>query len=111
MKGYLELLENLKTLEAERAKIGSEGDVLFDCWIAQSKPGGTARTNATHWQLRSRKAQFDGRKSKYLKAFEVGQYEAAIARGKQLKELKRQSETLQKRIIKVEAMIAADAAI
>ncbi|MBD2058119.1 hypothetical protein H6F88_19230 [Oculatella sp. FACHB-28] len=107
MKAYLELLENLKTLEAERVKISGEGDVLFDCWIAQSKPGGTARTNTAHWQLRSRKAQFNGRKSKYLKASEVGQYEAAIARAEQLKKLNWQIEAVQKRISKVEAVLAA----
>jgi hypothetical protein len=57
--------------------------------------------------LRSRKAQFDGQKSKYIKAAEVGQYEAAITRGKQLKQLDRQIEALHQRISKIEAMIAA----
>lgn len=106
MKGYLELLENLKILEAERAKISNEGDVLLDCWIAQSKPGGTARTATAHWQLRSREPRFNGKKSKYLKASEVGQYEAAIARGKQLRSLVQQIETLQGRIQKIERTVA-----
>jgi hypothetical protein len=105
MDKYLELLEKLKAMEAESYRIREEGDVLFDCWMAESKPGGTARSNNAHWQLRSRKAQFGGKKSKYVKASEVGQYEAAIARGKQLKELDRQIEALQKRITKVEAFL------
>lgn len=107
MKGYLKLLESLKVLEGERAKISSEGDVLFDCWIAQSKPGGTARTTTAHWQLRSREPQFNGKKSKYLKASEVGQYEAAIARGKQLNQLSKQIEALRLQVTRLETLISA----
>jgi hypothetical protein len=107
MSKYLELLENLKSLEAERARIQAEGDALFDCWIAESKPGGTARTNKAHCQLRSRKPQFDGKKSKYLKVGEIGRYEAAIARGKQLKQLERQIETLSRCLDKIETVILA----
>lgn len=106
MTNYLELLESLKSLENLRAKIGSEGEVLFDCWLAASVPGGTARTDKAYLQLRSRKAQFDGRKSKYVRASEVGRYEAAIARGKQLKQLTQQIETLQKRLEKIERAIS-----
>ncbi len=106
MNKYLELLEKLKTLKAEKVRIIAEGDVLFDCWLAASKPGGTARSNKAHWQLRSRKAQFDGKKSKYIKVAEVGQYEAAIARGKQLKQLGRQIEALRQRVGKIESAIA-----
>jgi hypothetical protein len=105
MDKYLEVLENLKALEAESSRIKQEGDVLFDCWLAESKPGGTARSSKAHWQLRSRKAQFGGKKSKYVKASEVGQYEAAIARGKQVKQLAQKTEALQKRIRKIEALI------
>lgn len=107
MSRYLELLEKLKSLEAERSQISSEGDVILDAWLAQSKPSGTARTSKPHWQLRSRKPQFGGKKSKYLKAAEVSQYEAAIARGKQLKELDRQIKTLQQRIEKIELLAAS----
>ena len=106
MQKYLELLEALKMLEAERTRISHEGDVLLDCWLAQSRPSGTARTNHAHWQLRSRKPQFSGKKSRYVKAAEVGQYAAAIARGQHLKHLARQIETLQRRIGKIETAIA-----
>jgi hypothetical protein len=75
---------------------------LLDCWIAQSKPSGTARTEHAHWQLRSRKAQFGGKKSKYLKASEVRQYEEAIARGKELKRLEREIGALQQKVEKIE---------
>jgi len=56
--------------------------------------------------LRSHKPQFNDKKSKYVKAAEFGGYEAAIARGKQLKQLARQIETLQRRIGKIETAIA-----
>jgi hypothetical protein len=103
---YLELLEHLKTLKAEKARVSNEGIALVDCWIATSKPGGTARSTNAHWQLRSRKPQFAGKKSKYLKAAEIGEYEVAIARGKQLKQLEQQIKSLCQRISKIEAAIA-----
>ena len=106
MNQYIELLEHLKTLQAEKARVSNEGTVLVDCWIAISKPGGTARSTNAHWQLRSRKPQFAGKKSKYLKAAEIGEYEAAIARGKQLKQLNKQIESLSQRISRVEKIIA-----
>jgi len=107
MNSYMELLARLQDLEMERNRIRNEGDVLVDCWLAQSRPSGTARTNHAHWQLRSRKPQFGGKKSKYVKTAEVGHYEAAIARGKQLKHLDRQIEALRKQSSKIEALIAA----
>ena len=106
MNRYSELLKTLEDLEAERTRISGEGDVLLDCWLAESKPGGTARSQKAHWQLRSRKAQFNGKKSKYVRAADVEQYEAAIARGKQLRQLDRQIEALHQRIVKIEAVIA-----
>ncbi len=107
MTKYLELLESLKTLETEKARISGEGNVLLDCWLSESKPGGTARSQKAHWQLRSRKAQFNGKKSKYIKASDVGLYQAAIARGKQLRQLDQQIEALRQRISKIEVAIAA----
>lgn len=50
---------------------------------------------------------FDGKKSKYLKIAEMRQYETAIARGKQLKQVDRQIEALRQRIGKIETAIAA----
>ncbi|MEP0925359.1 hypothetical protein [Leptolyngbya sp. ST-U4] len=107
MTRYFALLKNLEALEAERNRISNEGDILFDCWLAPSKPGGTARTGKAHWQLRSRKAQSAGKKSKYIKASEVGQYEAAIDRGKTLRQLDKKIELLRKRIEQIDAIIAS----
>ncbi|MBD2058116.1 hypothetical protein H6F88_19215 [Oculatella sp. FACHB-28] len=42
MRQYLELLETLKILKAEKNRIGNEGNVLLNSWVAQSKRGGTA---------------------------------------------------------------------
>lgn len=104
---YFKLLETLKNLEAERVRISNEGDVLFSCWLAPSKPGGTARTSNAHWQLRSRQPQFNGKKSKYIKASEVGQYEAAITRGKGLRQIDKEIELLHKRVNKINQLITA----
>jgi hypothetical protein len=55
-------LEELKTqllsLQAEIAKIKSEGRVLTDCWIAKAKPGGSKKNK--YPRLKSRKPIFDG---------------------------------------------------
>lgn len=104
MNAFATLLENLETLKAEKRQIEDQGIVLFDCWIAESKPGGTARTKKTHYQLRSRKAQFAGKKSKYLKVPEVGEYRAAIARGKAIRQLEKQIAALQRRVERIEAI-------
>ncbi|MBD2067286.1 hypothetical protein H6F93_07055 [Leptolyngbya sp. FACHB-671] len=104
MNGYQALLEKIASLQLQQFKIREQGNVLLDCWISQSKPSGTARSDNVHWQLRSRKAQFGGKKSKYLKASEVGQYEEAIARGKELNRLEREMETLRQKIEKIERL-------
>ncbi|MEP0873776.1 hypothetical protein NDA01_29125 [Trichocoleus desertorum AS-A10] len=80
--------------------------MLVDCWVAHSAAGGPARTENLYWQVRSRNPIFDGKKSRYLKAFEVAEYEAAIARGKRIKALGKEIEKLQQRISKVEALLA-----
>ena len=101
-----DLQQELATLQTERTRISSEGEVLLDCWVAQSWAGGTARTQKRYWQVRSRNPIFDGEKSKYLKANEVAEYETAIARGKRIKALGKDIEKLQQRISKVEALLA-----
>ncbi|MDF5731826.1 MAG: hypothetical protein PUP92_28420 [Rhizonema sp. PD38] len=73
----------LDALITERSRVQSEGWYLQDCWLVQVKPGGTARTNHLYWQIRSRRAIFNGKKLKHLKQNEVDDYRAAIARGRQ----------------------------
>lgn len=50
---------------------------------------------------------FDGKKSRYLKATEVVEYESAIARGKRIKALDKEIGKLRQRITKLEALLAA----
>ncbi len=88
----------LDALNTERSRVQSEGWYLQDCWLVQVKPGGTARTNHLYWQLRSRKAIFNGKKLKHLKQNEVDDYKAAIARGRQLKQIDRQIEKHKQRL-------------
>lgn len=98
MSAYQRLLDQLTTLQAQQAEIRAQGVALFDCWIAQSKPAGTARTDNHHWQLRSRIAQFSGKKSRYLRRGEVARYRAAIARGQKLKHIEQEVRKLQQQL-------------
>jgi hypothetical protein len=90
-----DLQQKLAILQAERTMINIEGEVLLDCWVAHSGAGSTARTKNLYWQVRSRNLIFDGKKSKYLKASEVEEYEAAIARAKGIKVPGKEIEQLQ----------------
>ncbi|KAB8321041.1 hypothetical protein SD81_005885 [Tolypothrix campylonemoides VB511288] len=92
------LLSALDALNTERAGIAREGWYLQNCWLVQVKPGGNARTDRKYWQARSRQAIFDGKMVKHLKPNEVDDYKAAIARGRQLKEIDRQIEKLQQQL-------------
>ena len=89
----------LDALNIERAQIKSEGPYLQNCWLVQVKPGGNARTNRKYWQVRSRQAMFNGKTLKHLRADEVEDYRAAINRGRQLKQIDRQIEKLQQRLL------------
>ncbi|WP_414581410.1 hypothetical protein [Scytonema sp. PCC 10023] len=95
----LEKLQSaLDALNTERVRIAGEGWYLQNCWLVQVKPGGNARTDRKYWQARSRQAIFDGKMLKHLKPDEVEDYKAAIARGRQLKEIDRQIEKLQQQL-------------
>ncbi len=88
----------LDTLNTKRSQIAGEGWYLQHCWLVQVKPGGNARTNRKYWQVRSRQAMFEGKTLRHLKPDEVEDYRAAIARGRQLKQIDRQIEKLQQRL-------------
>lgn len=95
----LSQLENqLARLQAERARLLSEGWFLQGCWLVRVKPGGTAKTDRYYWQVRSRQAMFDGKKLKHLKVSEVEEYKAAIERGRQLKQIDRQINLLEQQL-------------
>jgi len=98
MGKYLDLLATLESLEAERTRIRNEGEALFDCWISSFTPAGTARTSNSYLQLRTSKPMSNGKKSKYLKAGEVAHYRAAIARGKQLRQLEKEINALRAKL-------------
>ena len=106
MNPYEALLNSLEHLQAQKRQLQEQGLVLFDCWIGQSRPGGTAINPSCHYQLRSRKAQFNGKKSRYLKASEVRAFRGAIARGKIIKQLNRQILTIEQKLARIEAIAA-----
>ena len=88
----------LDALKTKRSQIAGEGWYLQHCWLVQVKPGGNARTDRKYWQVRSRQPMFDGKTLKHLKLDEVEDYRAAIARGRQLKQIDRQIQKLQQRL-------------
>ena len=93
-------LEDLKaellSLQTELATILSQG-ILTDCWIAKAKPG--SKKNK-YPRLKSRKPIFNGKKTQYLSinGSAVEEAEAAIARGKAAKKLKKRIQTLSEQI-------------
>jgi hypothetical protein len=103
MQTLKKLQSALDNLNRERARIVSEGWYLQHCWLVKVKPGGTARTNHQYWQVRSRQPMFDGKTLKHLKPFEVDDYQAAIVRGRQLKQIDCHIEKLQQQIAKFTA--------
>ncbi|PSB16940.1 hypothetical protein C7B76_10695 [filamentous cyanobacterium CCP2] len=91
---------DLEILQTERSNLISSGWCLQHCWLVQVKPGGTARTDRSYWQVRSSKALFDGKKLKHLKSDEVEDYQAAIERGRQLKQIDAQISQVQQQFRK-----------
>jgi hypothetical protein len=94
-------LEKLGRLESERSRLLAEGECLYDCWVGLSYPGGNASIAAKqkpYPQLRSTLAQFDGKKSRYLKADEVAEFKAAIVRGRKVRKLEKAIEVLKQQL-------------
>ena len=84
-------------LQAEVARIGNEGRVLMDCWIAKAKPG--SKKNK-YPRLKSRKPIFNGKKTEYLSIHgeATAEAQAAIDRGKTVKKLNKRIKALSDRI-------------
>lgn len=97
---YRQLQAQRTDLEAQIAAIQAQGDVLLDARIDSSIPGGViVRGNpSTQYRLRVK-----GQKARHLKASEVAETRAAIARGKQLKKLQRELERVQAQIGRIVA--------
>lgn len=93
----------LEVLIKQRAQILEAGWLLQHCWLTQSQPGGTARTNRKYWQVRSRQPMFNGKTVKHLKTDEVEEYKAAIERGRKLRQVERQIAKLQRKLAQLTA--------
>jgi hypothetical protein len=111
MHSYQALLDEITVLEARRAEIRRQGDVLMDCWIERTAAGGTARGKGNelgrYATLRSRKVELQlGRKFKYIPMAEVAKYEAAIVRGRELRQIEKRLQVLRNRLNKVEKLLA-----
>ncbi|HEY9655080.1 MAG TPA: DNA N-6-adenine-methyltransferase [Crinalium sp.] len=100
MKTIEDLQAEMAGLQAEVARISSEGRVLMDCWIAKAKPG--SKKNK-YPRLKSRKPIFNGKKTEYLsiQGAAVTDAQAAIERGKTVKQLKKRIRALSERLDKL----------
>ena len=93
-RSRLELEQERDKLETRIRAIQAEGEVLTGLRLEKSAAGGTAGRGVQgavkYARLRSRSGSFpDGSKSRYVPIAEIAQYEAAIARGKELERAKR----------------------
>jgi len=94
-------LEDLKaellSLQVELASVQSQGRVLTDCWIAKAKPGSNKNK---YPRLKSRKPIFNGKKTEYLSVHgsALAEAEAALARGRVVKQLNKRIQTLSEEI-------------
>ena len=102
-------LEDLKaellSLQAEVARIEGEGRILTDCWIAQAKPGSSKHK---YPRLKSRKPMFNGKKTEYLstQGSALQEAEAALARGRVVKQLSKRLKHLNEQIEKLQLKAA-----
>ena len=90
----------MKTKDISRLKrrvetIEQEG-YLQNCWIAQYRPGGTARGKNVYFQLRSKEPLPHGKRSKHLNPDEMAHYQQLISNGRELRKLKREIAYLEK---------------
>lgn len=107
MATLAELAAELSQLEQGIEDLKKQGDILLDCRIDSSKPGGTAGPSARpHHRIRY-KVPHNGKKSQYLKPSEVAEKMAAIARGKDLKKLEKQRQSVVQKIDSIRSKIAA----
>ena len=74
------------TLLRQRADLIKQG-CLFDCWVGQYRPGGTAVGRHVYFQLRSRKPLENGRYSRHLAAGEVETVQRDIANARRVRKI------------------------
>lgn len=103
-----ELKLQLEELETRIEEVKESGNALFDCRIDSSRPGGAGHSGNVQYRLRYSSAQSDGKKTRYLSQHEnIAEYRDAIARGKQLRKLEKQRESVTQKIDTLRAKIAA----
>ncbi len=84
---YVDLKKEQVELESRIKEIKAQPH-FQNAWIGQCRSGGNARGNVTtQYQLRSRQPIFDGKKSRYLKTYQLQEAKMAIERGRELTNL------------------------
>jgi hypothetical protein len=101
---YRDLRAQLTALEAALTAVRAAGNILTDARIDSSTPGGTTVRGQPSTQYRLR---VKGQKARYLKADQVAATRAAIARGKQLKQLERERQRVEAQLERLATKAAA----
>ncbi|HEY9628074.1 MAG TPA: DNA N-6-adenine-methyltransferase [Coleofasciculaceae cyanobacterium] len=102
MMKYQILKAKLTELEAEISRVRTV-EHYRDAWVGECRPAGSARGQVSkQYQLRSRQAIFNGKKSRYLKASEVAKAKAAVEWGRKLAQLEREVEQVRSQITRAE---------
>lgn len=106
------LQAKLNALQTEASRIRSEGECLQGVRLERSPAGGTAsgksQTNCKYGRLRAGKGKLlsNGSKSQYVPLVELGKMEAAIARGRELTKLERETKKVTAQLDRLAAAAA-----
>ena len=112
MNSLPELKAQLATLKTQAAAIRGSGECLQGVRLEKAAAGGTAsgksQQNYKYGRLRAGKGNLlpNGSKSQYVPLAELGNVEAAIARGKELTKLERESKKVTAQLDKLAATAA-----
>ncbi len=103
-----ELERQLEELETRIGEVKKSGNALFDCRIDSSRPGGAGHSGNVQYRLRYSQRQTNGKKTRYLSQHEnIAEYRDAISRGKELRKLEKQRQSVMERIDQLHSQISA----
>jgi hypothetical protein len=109
MNSLPELKAQLATLETQAAAIRGSGDCLQGLRLEKAAAGGTASeksiSNYKYGRLRAGKGKLlsNGQKSQYVALAELGNVEAAIARGRELSKVEKEIKKVQSKCDRIAA--------
>lgn len=98
-------LQNLSALKREKERIENEG-YLSDCWIAKYSP---ANSDKIYHQIRSRKAIFNGKKTKHIPNSELAYFQNLVQNGQLLQKIEKAIQKLKAKKLSSREVLASSA--